>query len=106
MTSSTTPHIRPAHGSDVDAIRRIYGAAVTGTFASFEEAVPDREELLRRVNTRPRRPWLVAGSVDPTEAGPTEADVIEGGDGVWDTRSRVGTMNERRTGGRPTAPCI
>lgn len=77
MTSSTTPRIRPAHGSDVDAIRRIYGAAVIGTFASFEEAVPDREELQRRMNARPRTPWLVAESVDPTEADPTED-----GDGV------------------------
>jgi L-amino acid N-acyltransferase YncA len=61
---STTPEaaIRPAQDSDADAIRVIYGPVVTATSISFKDEVPSREEIVRRMGSRPTLPWLVAGS--------------------------------------------
>jgi phosphinothricin acetyltransferase len=58
----STPRIRPAAESDATAVRAIYGPAVEQTVASFEEAVPDEAEIVRRMTGRPRLPWLVAES--------------------------------------------
>jgi phosphinothricin acetyltransferase len=51
--------VRPARESDVDAIRQIYGVMVTDTATSFEEEVPTREEMARRMTAAPRLPWFV-----------------------------------------------
>lgn len=54
------PEIRPARTSDAEAIRAIYGPIVTSSSISFEESVPSMEEIVRRMTSRPRLPWLVA----------------------------------------------
>jgi L-amino acid N-acyltransferase YncA len=63
----TTPaigpaHIRPARDADLDRVRAIYDAIVTDTTISFDETTPSRDELARRMRSRPRLPWLVAES--------------------------------------------
>jgi phosphinothricin acetyltransferase len=62
VDAAETFEIRPAGDGDADAIRTIYGAAVTGSVASFEETPPDRDEIVRRMTSRPGLPWLVAVS--------------------------------------------
>jgi L-amino acid N-acyltransferase YncA len=62
MDRPGTVEIRPARGADAEAICAIYGRVVTGTSASFEEVAPDRDEIVRRMTSRPRLPWLVAAS--------------------------------------------
>ncbi|MEO8422761.1 MAG: arsinothricin resistance N-acetyltransferase ArsN1 family B [Actinomycetota bacterium] len=59
---STTPEaaVRPAQVSDAEAIRSIYGPIVTATSISFEDAVPSPDEIVRRMRSRPKLPWLVA----------------------------------------------
>ncbi len=52
--------VRPARDSDADDIRTVSAPFVTHTFVSFEEDVPTAEEMLRRMKSRPRLPWLVA----------------------------------------------
>jgi L-amino acid N-acyltransferase YncA len=57
-----TPTIRPARDADIEEIRAIYDAIVTGTHISFEDVTPSHDELARRMSSRPRLPWLVAES--------------------------------------------
>jgi L-amino acid N-acyltransferase YncA len=52
--------IRHAGGAEAAAIQRIYAAEVRDGYATFEEEPPDEAEILRRMLTRPRLPWLVA----------------------------------------------
>lgn len=52
--------VRSAHTCDAAAIAAIYGQAVRDTVASFEERPPGVEEVARRMQARPRLPWLVA----------------------------------------------
>jgi L-amino acid N-acyltransferase YncA len=52
--------IRPARASDAEAIRTIYGLVVASSATSFEENVPSRQEIVRRMTSPPRMPWLVA----------------------------------------------
>jgi len=52
--------VRAATAVDVPAIQSIYAPLVTDTFASFEELAPDDGEITRRIQARPRMPWLVA----------------------------------------------
>jgi phosphinothricin acetyltransferase len=61
--------IRPAAGrGDAAIIREIYAPWVLETAISFEEAVPSVEDMLGRMNGRPRLPWLIA-EVDGEPAG-------------------------------------
>jgi phosphinothricin acetyltransferase len=47
---------------DAAAVAAIYGAAVSGSLASFEEVPPDAGEMAARMaTTLERTPWLVAG---------------------------------------------
>jgi L-amino acid N-acyltransferase YncA len=62
VDTSETVEIRPADREDAEAISAIYARVVTGTAASFEEVAPDRDEIVRRMTSRPRLPWLVAVS--------------------------------------------
>jgi phosphinothricin acetyltransferase len=55
-----TPSIRPATTADAAAIASIYGAQVTGGYATFESEPPTADEFERRMLSRPRLPWLVA----------------------------------------------
>jgi len=64
MRSPDDAVIRPASAEDAEAIRAIYEPAVNGTFVTFEEVAPDTEEIVRRMRSRPRLPWLVAGTAD------------------------------------------
>jgi len=64
MSSPDDVVIRPASAEDAEAIRAIYEPAVNGTFVTFEEVAPDTEEIVRRMRSRPRLPWLVAGTAD------------------------------------------
>ncbi|OHV42057.1 MULTISPECIES: GNAT family N-acetyltransferase [Pseudofrankia] len=61
--------IRPAAGrGDAAIIREIYAPWILETAISFEEAVPSVDEMLERMNARPRMPWLIA-EVDGEPAG-------------------------------------
>jgi len=61
--------IRPAAGQDDAAIiRDIYAPWILETAISFEEVVPNVEEMLSRMEARPRMPWLIA-EVDGEPAG-------------------------------------
>lgn len=63
-TSSTDveirPAIRPATAADAGAIAAVYAPYVTDSVISFETEPPDADEMLRRMNSPPRLPWLVA----------------------------------------------
>ncbi len=52
--------VRAATTDDVEAIHRIYAPVVRETATSFEETPPERTEMTRRMQARPRLPWLVA----------------------------------------------
>lgn len=52
--------VRAATAADGVAIERIYTPIVLDSTISFEEAAPDAEEIVRRMDSRPRLPWLVA----------------------------------------------
>jgi phosphinothricin acetyltransferase len=56
------PQLRPAQATDIEAICRIYAAAVTGGTASFELEPPDAAEMLRRFKAirEAGYPYLVA----------------------------------------------
>jgi L-amino acid N-acyltransferase YncA len=68
MDTAAAIEIRPARDADASAIRDIYAEVVNGSVASFEETPPDRSEIVRRMISRPRLPWLVAVS-DETVVG-------------------------------------
>jgi L-amino acid N-acyltransferase YncA len=63
-TTRSVAVIRPARSSDAEAIRDIYEPVVNGTFITFEEVAPATEEIVRRMRSRPRLPWLVAETAD------------------------------------------
>jgi L-amino acid N-acyltransferase YncA len=54
------PTIRPATADDAEAISEIYAPEVTDGFATFEYEVLAVDEFVRRIESRPRLPWLVA----------------------------------------------
>ncbi|MDT3444313.1 MULTISPECIES: GNAT family N-acetyltransferase [unclassified Pseudofrankia] len=61
--------IRPAVGrADAAIIREIYAPWILETAISFEEVVPSVDEMLGRMDARPRMPWLIA-EVDGEPAG-------------------------------------
>lgn len=62
MGATQEEEIRPAWPSDAEAIRLIYGPVVTTSSIFFEEEVPSREEMVQRMGSRPKLPWLVAES--------------------------------------------
>lgn len=66
-----TPTIRPAKPSDLVAITRIYGHAVTHGTASFELVPPDAAEMTRRFEaiTADGFPYLVAVDDDDSLLG-------------------------------------
>ncbi len=55
-----TAYVRSATSADAPSIQAIYSAAVTDSVSTLEEALPDVEEMVRRMNSQPRLPWLVA----------------------------------------------
>jgi L-amino acid N-acyltransferase YncA len=56
--------VRLATETDADACAAIYGPAVEGSSASFEEVAPDAGEMARRIaQTGPRFPWVVEEAV-------------------------------------------
>ncbi len=59
MVDESSRVVRPASESDVDAIRQIYGVMVMGTATTFEEDVPSREDMARRMTAMPGLPWFV-----------------------------------------------
>ncbi|MCK9894408.1 GNAT family N-acetyltransferase [Frankia sp. AgB32] len=52
--------IRAAGAADAAGIQAVYAPYVTGSPATFEEAVPGLAELRARMAAAPRKPWLVA----------------------------------------------
>ncbi len=56
----TVPFVRPAAPEDADAISAVYAPIVSETAISFEDSPPDSAEITRRMQSRPRLPWLVA----------------------------------------------
>ncbi|MBA3234167.1 MAG: N-acetyltransferase [Propionibacteriales bacterium] len=52
--------VRSATRADAAAIQAIYTPVVVDSAISFEEAPPDEEEIVRRMLSEPRLPWLVA----------------------------------------------
>src|SRR5688572_8188525 len=62
-------HIRLATADDGEAIAAIYRPVVAETAISFETTVPDRDEMVRRIDETMRLyPWLVC-DVDGRTAG-------------------------------------
>ena len=57
---SRTAYVRSATSADAPVIQTIYSPAVTDSVSSFEETPPDAAEILRRMHSQPRLPWLVA----------------------------------------------
>ena len=53
-------YVRSATRADALAIQAIYAAVVVGSVTSFEETPPDADEIVQRMLSRPRLPWLVA----------------------------------------------
>ncbi len=54
------PSVRPATETDATAINALYATVVTDTAISFEETPPNAVEMVQRMLSRPRLPWLVA----------------------------------------------
>ncbi len=52
--------MRPGVPADAVAIEGIYTPVVVKSTLSFEEVAPDVDEIVRRMVSRPRLPWLVA----------------------------------------------
>lgn len=52
--------IRAATAGDAAAVAAVYAPYVESTIVSFEDKPPDAAEMLARMTTRPRLPWLVA----------------------------------------------
>lgn len=52
--------VRPATPEDAAAIAAVYAHYVTQTAATFEEVVPEADEIARRMRLAPRLPWFVA----------------------------------------------
>lgn len=57
-----TESIRPATSADAAAIAVIYAQHVADGYATFEVDPPEPAEFARRIGSRPRLPWMVAGS--------------------------------------------
>ena len=56
--------LRAATTGDAEAIAAIYAPMVEHSPVSFEETPPDAAEFERRMQARPRLPWLVAQTSD------------------------------------------
>ena len=69
MQSSPACTVRPARLDDADAIAEIYAEFVETSASTFEEQAPATAEMLRRMEGRPRLPWLVALDADETVVG-------------------------------------
>lgn len=54
------PLLRAATADDAEAIAAVYAPYVRDTSISFELAAPGGDEVVRRMLTEPRLPWLVA----------------------------------------------
>lgn len=52
--------VRSATPADASAIRAIYTPVVADSAISFEETPPEEAEIVRRMLSEPRLPWLVA----------------------------------------------
>lgn len=55
-----TVSVRSATHADAPAVQAIHNPVVVDSTISFEEAPPDVEEIVRRMLSQPRFPWLVA----------------------------------------------
>lgn len=60
MRRSPATPVRVARDDDAAAIAGIYSREVLTSVASFEEVPPSEAEMLRRMRSEPRLPWLVA----------------------------------------------
>jgi phosphinothricin acetyltransferase len=61
--------IRPARRGDAGRIAEIYADFVETSASTFEELAPTAVEMLRRMEARPRLPWLVAVDAADTVVG-------------------------------------
>lgn len=52
--------VRPATIADADPVHAIYAPYVQDSVVSFEESVPDIDEIARRMLAQPRLPWFAA----------------------------------------------
>jgi phosphinothricin acetyltransferase len=60
VESPTEHSIRPAQRGDAERIAEIYAGFVETSASTFEEKAPTAAEMLQRMESRPRLPWLVA----------------------------------------------
>jgi phosphinothricin acetyltransferase len=60
VETSAELSIRPARRADAARIAEIYAEFVETSASTFEEVPPTAAEMLRRMEARPRLPWLVA----------------------------------------------
>ena len=66
----SAPRVRLARATDAPALLEIYAPAVHDSATSFEYALPDAEEMARRVErVLERHPWLVACDDDGAVIG-------------------------------------
>jgi phosphinothricin acetyltransferase len=61
--------IRPARRGDAERIAGIYAGFVETSASTFEEQAPTGAEMLSRMESRPRLPWLVAVDAADTVVG-------------------------------------
>jgi phosphinothricin acetyltransferase len=69
VETSADHSIRPARRADAARIAEIYAEFVETSASTFEEQAPSTAEMLRRMEGRPRLPWLVAVDVADTVLG-------------------------------------
>ncbi len=66
METTADHTVRAARRGDAERIAEIYAEYVATSASTFEEDAPTSAEMLRRMEERPRLPWLV--TVDPADA--------------------------------------
>ena len=64
MESRAAPRIRAASPADAPAIADLYATFVESSAATFEEQAPTPADVVVRMTSRPRLPWLVAEDPD------------------------------------------
>lgn len=69
METSADHSIRPARRTDAARVAEIYAEFVQTSASTFEEEAPTAAEMLRRMEVRPRLPWLVAVDAADTVVG-------------------------------------
>ena len=69
METAPDHTIRAARRADAARIAEVYAEFVESSASTFEEQAPSDAEMLRRMEARPRLPWLVAVDVADTVVG-------------------------------------